>query len=81
MHYSYDYADLIREVESDLKEGLLQPAQKMKIIRSERVVYEDYRPIIDYYSIDSALQNDFQIMTTEEVLEEMRYHDQLMKFD
>lgn len=87
MHISYDYDELIKEFEEELEDGILYLDSEVKIIRKSEPVYQDYRPIIDWYYIDQVpptlaqikqLEIDeanMQIMTVEEVLEEMRELD------
>jgi len=79
LNYSYAYDELIEEVEADLKEGLLQVEDMVKIVRSDKVVYQDYRPILDYYYPDDEPEETCEEMQILLMLEEMRYHDQIIK--
>lgn len=56
MNYSYDYTQLISEFESDILEGLLKKDGYVYIIRDKIVSEMNYRPIIDYYYIESLKQ-------------------------
>lgn len=50
-NYSYDYSELIEELEQDLEEGLLKSSTIIGIVRSSDKLSKevDYYPIIDYY--------------------------------
>ncbi|QLY40580.1 hypothetical protein HF295_06880 [Hujiaoplasma nucleasis] len=70
---SYDYQDLIHEIEQDIKEGLLSFNQKIKVERAKIKAYGNYYPVLDYeYSSDGE-------MTVLELLTELNYHNQIIK--
>ncbi len=50
-NYSYDYSELIEELEQDLEEGLIKSSTIIGIVRSEDKLGKgiEYHPIIDYY--------------------------------
>ena len=55
IHTSYDYSELIEELESDIQEGLIDQNGSLLIVRSsDSVLIDDkyYYPIIDYYAED-----------------------------
>lgn len=79
MHYSYDYEDFIKEIESDLKEGLITLSSPLKIVRSDKIVYELYKPIIDYYYPDNKPKEKYEVKSAKDVLEEMKYHNKIIK--
>ena len=50
MKLSYDYHDLIREIQKELEDGALEKVGNVQILRSEKALYgTDYHPIIDWY--------------------------------
>ena len=64
MHISYDYSELIEELEGDIVEGLINQEGSLLIVRStESVDMKEgpYYPIIDYYT------EDFEQSITEEI--------------
>lgn len=50
-NYSYDYSELIEELEQDLKEGLIKSSTIIGIVRSSDSLDKgiEYYPIVDYY--------------------------------
>lgn len=70
---SYDYEDLIYEIESEIEEGLLvQDADRLLVLRQDEAINEDgYRPIIDYY------HTDFEQSILEEQQEYKQEHKRL----
>lgn len=71
MKYSYDYDELINELESDLLEGLIALSDTIKIVRSTIPAYKTYLPIIDYYYDDNDPGEEFEVMQVSAVLKEM----------
>lgn len=49
MKISYDYEELIEELNADIEEGLIDKDGEVYILRSENPVMLDYHPIVDYY--------------------------------
>lgn len=50
MKLSYDYHDLIREIQKEVEFGTLKKDGNVQILRSEKALYgTDYQPIIDWY--------------------------------
>ena len=55
MHISYDYSELIEELEGDITEGLINQEGSLLIVRSDKAIATEngpYYPIIDYYKED-----------------------------
>lgn len=74
INVSYDYSELIQELESDIKEGLTD-----KYIFIVREINKDlkslnYKPIVDYYySVDEIPEEElYEKALTKEVLKEMK---------
>lgn len=64
MHISYDYSELIEELEGDIVEGLINQEGSLLIVRSTDAVDMEegpYYPIVDYYA------EDFEQSITEEI--------------
>lgn len=77
MTFSYDYEELINEIEADIKEGLIKRDDNIQIVRSPEVVYQNYRPIIDYYYDDDIPEEPVEIMSINKVLQEMNEQNNL----
>lgn len=78
MNFSYDYEELIKELKSDLTEGLILLNDKIKIVRGRKVA-NHYYPIIDYYYDDNELDEEYEEVQVSKALEEMEYHNQIIK--
>ena len=78
MKYSYDYTDLIEKLDSDLKEGLIKSSDKLKIVRSDKVVYNNYKPIIDYYYYYCECKETYSVMIVKDVIEEMKEENSII---
>lgn len=58
-NYSYDYSELIEELEQDLEEGLIKSSTIIGVVRSSDSLGKsiEYHPIVDYY-YSHAFKND-----------------------
>lgn len=75
--FSYDYSDLIEELEADIAEGLTD--EYIYIVRGDYIEMLDKCPIIDYYyTTEEIEQGDFaeKILTTS-VLAEMKADNEI----
>lgn len=73
---SYDYSDLIEELEADMAEGLT--SDYIYIVRGDYIEAIDRKPIVDYYyTAEEISEGDFaEKVLTEQVLAEMkRFND------
>ena len=73
---SYDYSDLIAELETDMAEGLTD--EYVYIVRGDYIEAIDQKPIVDYYyTAEEIAEGDFaEKVLTEQVLAEMkRFND------
>jgi transcriptional regulator with XRE-family HTH domain len=77
-HFSYDYSDLIKELESDIAEGLTD--EYIYIVRGAYNEILEKCPIIDYYyTAEDIEEGDFaEKALTASVLEEMRRCNEAM---
>lgn len=69
-HFSYDYSDLIEELEEDIAEGLTD--DYIYIVRGDYIEMLDKCPIIDYYyTAEEIEQGDFaeKVLTTSALAE------------
>ncbi|EMC43570.1 hypothetical protein [Streptococcus mutans] len=78
--FSYDYSNLIEELEADISEGLVK--DYLFVVRGKWLEAINTAPIIDYYySLDDLhtfSNNDtVQKLKTEQVLKEMKHFNQL----
>lgn len=76
-HFSYDYNDLIKELESDIAEGLTE--EYLYIIRGDYLETLYYKPIVDYYYTHEEIEEGdlAEKVKTQDVLSEMRRYNQL----
>lgn len=56
---SWDYSNLINELEVDEYIGIKR--QYIQVLRSSEPVFEDYRPILDYYETDDIMEAMYKI--------------------
>lgn len=73
---SYDYSDLIEELEADIAEGLTD--EYLYIVRGDYIEAIDQKPIVDYYyTSEEIAEGDLaEKALTEQVLAEMkRFND------
>lgn len=68
MNYSYDYSEMIGELEDELQEGILQKLDTIFVLRSEKSFPDGYKPIIDWY-----------YENTEEIIESEKEKEAFMK--
>lgn len=76
-HFSYDYSELIEELEADIEEGSTD--EYIYIVRGDYIEILDKCPIIDYYyTAEEIEQGDLaeRILTTS-VLAEMKADNEL----
>ena len=78
-HFSYDYSDLIKELESDIAEGLTD--EYIYIVRGAYNEILEKCPIIDYYyTAEDIEEGDLaEKIKTQDVLSEMRRYNELKK--
>lgn len=75
--FSYDYSDLIEELEEDIAEGLTD--DYIYIVRGDYIEMLDKCPIIDYYyTAEEIEQGDFaEKVLTSSVLAEMKADNEI----
>lgn len=74
--FSYDYSELIEEIEADIAEGLI--GDYLFIVRGAYDEALEKCPIIDYYSQDEIADGDMaEKVLTEAVLNEMKQDNAL----
>ena len=79
MNYSYDYDELLEDIKGDLVEGLIKRSDKLKIVRSSNVRYENYKPLIDYYYLEDEPDEEYEEIKVSDVLLEIEYHNKIIK--
>ena len=52
---SYDYADLISELNEELRDGILSLDDTIQILRSDEEITRYYRPVVDWYYSDEKM--------------------------
>ena len=56
VNYSYDYEELLKDIDCELAEGCLNINSHIQVLRSDEVAFGDYRPIVDYYYNNEKMQ-------------------------
>ncbi|MBC3797475.1 hypothetical protein [Acetobacterium tundrae] len=79
MKYSYDYEELIGDINEDIDAGIISPNDTLKVIRKRKAVSNNYHPIIDYYYSDNLPEQKHEVMLVKDVLQELVYHHMLTK--
>ena len=76
-HFSYDYSDLIEELEADIEEGLTD--DYIYIVRGEYNEILEKCPIIDYYyTVEEIAEGDIaEKVLTSSVLAEMKADNEI----
>lgn len=72
MNILYDYEGLLKELKSDLAEGLIEMDGMIKVVRDKKA--SESQPIIDYYYYDNEPREDYEEIEVAEVLKEMGKH-------
>ena len=72
INYSYDYDELLCDLENELETSDLHKTSYIQILRSEEPVFGDYKPIIDYYYEDEIMQ-DILTIDADDDIDEIEY--------
>ena len=74
MKISYDYEEMIQELKEDVSDGVLSLTDTIQILRSDKDIYNGYRPIIDWYYNDERIADDLKldVFDDEQEIEEKR---------
>lgn len=56
MKYSYDYSDLLSELQEEVDEGILSDDSEVQILRKDETIFKDYKPIIDWFYNDTLME-------------------------
>ena len=84
VQYSYDYSELLQEFAEEFEDGVLSLSDEVYIIRALEPVYEDSRPVIDWYYLDdlkSATNSDrlrAVKVNVEKLVAELQKHNKIM---
>ena len=62
INYSYDYDELLCDLEDELETSDLHKTSYIQILRSEEPVFGDYKAIIDYYYEDEICKTSLLLM-------------------
>ena len=71
MPYFSEYEDLIMEINEDIQAGIITVNDRIKVVRKRKNKLNDYRPILDYYYVDSHPKVKYEEIRVGEVLEEL----------
>jgi hypothetical protein len=74
---SYDYSELIEELQSDLEEELLNDYSIISIVRDKDTIAPDinYHPIIDYYYPVDFKDNDWESLYNRDEFTDEEWED------
>lgn len=79
MSYFSEYEDLIRDINEDIEAGVITADDWIKVVRKRKIKGVDYRPITDYYYINSQPAVKCQEMPVYEVLQELLLRNMMRK--
>lgn len=79
MSYFSEYEDLIRDINEDIEAGVITADDWIKVVRKRKIKGVDYRPITDYYYINSQPTVKCQEMPVYEVLQELLLRNMIRK--
>lgn len=90
MNFSYDYKELIDELQSDINEGLLSLSGTLKVVRGNTLIADvpfsstekvstGYKPIIDYYYDDYQPNELYEELMVSDVIKEMEHYNKIIK--
>ena len=79
MSYFSEYEDLIRDINEDIEAGVITADDWIKVVRKRKIKGVDYRPITDYYYINSQPTVKCQEMPVYEVLQELLLRNMMRK--
>ncbi|MDF2605878.1 MAG: hypothetical protein K0S34_68 [Bacillales bacterium] len=72
----YDYNELIAELKYDLDNGLINPGDPLKVIRTNDIVFINYRPIVEFFLYDVNVEDQvYEVMSAVNVLSEMESYN------
>lgn len=79
MSISYDYEEMIQELQEELSDGILSLTDNIQILRDDKDIGYGYRPIIDWYYDDNTMTDDLNadIFDDEQDIEEKRHIKEL----
>ena len=80
INYSYDYDELLCDLENELETSDLHKTSYIQILRSEEPVFGDYKPIIDYYYEDEIMQ-DILTIDADDDIDEIEYIIEKQNYD
>ena len=81
MAFSYDYSRLIKELKTEIADGVLTPKSFIQVLREEKPAFESYRPIIDWYYDDKKTKESFtpDIFDSDDEIREKNFQNFFIK--
>lgn len=65
-----NYKELIAELNEEVAEGVLAPADSIQILRDKKPIFQEYCAIIDWYYDEFAMKEELETPLEEMYLEE-----------
>lgn len=62
MWFICDYSVIQKEINEEISDGFLKLTTIVQVLRSDNPIYDDYRPIVDWYYNDKTQMNGFVIL-------------------
>lgn len=83
MGFSYDYSILIKELKTEIADGVLTPKSFIQVLREEKPVFELYRPIINWYYDDKRTKESLapNILDSDDEIREKKFLEFLYNRD
>lgn len=81
-----NYSVFLDEINRDLDQGNYYISDFVRIVRTDKVVYRDYKPIVDYFLDDAhqpmygdVLEKESEVMRVSDLIRELEKHSFLQK--
>lgn len=62
MWFICDYSVIQKEINEEISDGFLKLTTIVQVLRSDNPIYDDYRPIVDWYYDDKTQIDSFAIL-------------------
>ena len=60
MKISYNYEEMLSELKEDVIDGVLLPTDTIQVLRSDKEIGNEYKPIIDWYYDNERMAENFK---------------------
>ena len=78
---SYDYSEFLQELKEDIEDGLLRISDTVQVLRAEKSIWKEYRPVIDWYYGDESTQDPLRYFDAIDALDPETLQEDLKGFE